>query len=232
MASLENTSPHGPLLLYIYWDHSNLFIEAQHMADRIDREEFGDDAAYRVRINFHNMMELACENRKVAKAVAAGSVPPEMKMVWKKMEEEEGIRTEIIDRNEMGGSEKDLPDLKLQWEMLLDGMNHQKTPGTVVLLTGDGAGWAYGKGFLTSLQGMKKGGWNIELISWSQSCNRWLKEWVIQNGHFTSLDTFYRSVTFLVPSENRPEWRGRPSSPLQLWRKRASPFAKCPQDKM
>ena len=28
--------------------------------------------------------------------------------------EEEGIRTEIIDRNEMGGSEKDLPDLKLQ----------------------------------------------------------------------------------------------------------------------
>ena len=76
------------------------------MADRIDREEFGDDAAYRVRINFHNMMELACENRKVAKA---GSVPPEMKMVWKKMEEE-GIRTEIIDRNEMGGSEKDLPD--------------------------------------------------------------------------------------------------------------------------
>ena len=83
------------------------------MADRIDREDFGGDAAYRVRINFHNMMELACENRKVAKAVAAGSVPPEMKMVWKKMEEE-GIRTEIIDRNEMGGSEKDLPDLKLQ----------------------------------------------------------------------------------------------------------------------
>ena len=147
-------------------------------------------------------------------------------MVWKKMEEE-GIQTEIIDRNEMGGS---LPDLKLQLEMLLDGMNHQKTPGTVVLLTGDGAGWAYGKGFLTSLQGMKKGGWNIDVISWSQSCKRWLKEWVVRNGHFTSLDTFYRSVTFLVPSENRPEWRGRPSSPLQLWRKRASPFAKRPED--
>ena len=115
------------------------------MVDRIDREEFGDDAAYRVRINFHNiMMDFACEKRKVAKAVAAGSVPPEMKKVWKQMEQ--GIRTEVIDRSEMGGSEKDLPDLKLQREMLLDGMTNHKTPGTVVLLTGDGAGWAYGKG--------------------------------------------------------------------------------------
>ena len=80
MASLENTSPHQPLLVYIYWDHSNIFIGAQHMADRIDREEFGDDAAYRVRINFHN-------KRKVAKA---GSVPQEMK----KQMEEQGIYTD------------------------------------------------------------------------------------------------------------------------------------------
>ena len=109
----------------------------------------------------------------------------------------------------MGGSEKDLPDLKLQRVMLLDGMTNHKTPWTVVLLTGDGAGWAYGKWFLPTLKGMKEGGWNIELISWSQSCNRWLREWVIQNGQFTSLDDFYRSVTFLVPSENLPEWAPR-----------------------
>ena len=70
----------------------------------------------------------------------------------------EGVRTEIIDRSGLEGSEKELPDLKLQWQMLLDGINNHSTPGTVILLTGDGAGSAYGKGFLTTLQGMKAGG--------------------------------------------------------------------------
>jgi hypothetical protein len=39
-----NPSPHQPLLVYIYWDNLNLFIEAQHMADRLEREEFGDNS--------------------------------------------------------------------------------------------------------------------------------------------------------------------------------------------
>jgi hypothetical protein len=198
--SLENTSPHQPLLVYIlgplkhnYSSRPSTWLIERSLGT-MPPTESGSISTI--------MMELACEKRKVAKAVAVGSVPQEMKKVWKQMEEQ-GIRTEVIDRSEMGGSEKDLPDLKLQREMLLDGMTNHKTPWTVVLLTGDGAGWAYGKWFLPTLKGMKEGGWNIELISWSQSCNRWLREWVIQNGHFTSLDDFYRSVTFLVPSENR-----------------------------
>ena len=219
----------SPVYVYIYWDHSNIFIEAQNMAHEVDHKEFGDDVAYRVRINFHNLLELAREDRMLVKAVAAGSVPPEMKSVWKSLQAE-GVRTEIIDRSEMGGSEKDIPDLHLQREMLLDGMINK--PGTIVLLTGDGAGWAYGKVFLPTLQGLKSGGWNVELLSWTNSCNKWLREWVIEKGHFTSLDHFYNSVTFLEPSENKPQqWRGRPSTKLELWRKRASPFARAPQDK-
>ena len=160
--------------------------------------------------------------------MAAGSVPPELKNVWKSLRAE-GVRTEIIDSSEMGGSEKEIPDLHLQREMLLDGMNN-KPPGTIVLLTRDGASWAYGKVFLSTLKGMKNGGWNIELLSWTNSCNKWLKEWVIEKGHFTSLDQFYHSITFLEPSENKPQWKGRPSSKLQLWQKRASPFARAPQE--
>ena len=134
--------------------HSNIFIEAQHMADEIDREDFGEDVAYRVRIDFRNLLELARENRTVAKAVAAGSVPPEMEEIWKNLRSE-GVRKKIID------GRKAVPDLHLQQEMLLDGMNNE--PGTVVLLTGDGAGWGYNKGFLPALQGMRKGGWTTQL---------------------------------------------------------------------
>ena len=70
---------------------------------------------------------------------------PEMKDVWKQLHSE-GVSTKIIDRNQKGGAEHNLPNVRLQWEMLHDAMNMK--PGTVVLLTGDGAGWGYGKGFL------------------------------------------------------------------------------------
>ena len=156
----------------------------------------------------------SCSTWLVAKAVAAGSVPPEMKEVWENLRSS-GVRTEIIDRRETGNAERELPDLHLQREMLLDALLNK--PGTVVLLTGDSAGWAYNKGFLPVLKGMKQRGWHIEVLSWSHSCNTWLRQWVVQNGHFTSLDTFYPSITFLKPSENRQEWGGAWMPALRMW---------------
>ena len=243
--------------VYVYWDQSNIFIEAQRMADKLDRN-FGDDVAYRIHIDFRKLLHLARENRLVAKAVAAGSVPPEMKEVWENLRSSgvrteiivakavaagsvppemkevwenlrsSGVRTEIIDWRETGNAERELPDLHLQREMLMDGMLNK--PGTAVLLTGDGAGWAYNKGFLPVLKAMKQRGWQIELLSWSHSCNTRLRQWVVQNGHFTNLDTFYPSITFLKPSDNRQEWGGRPSSSVELWRKRAGPFDRPPRE--
>ena len=269
--------------VYVYWDQSNIFIEAQRMADKLDRN-FGDDVAYRIHIDFRKLLHLARENRLVAKAVTAGSVPPEMKEVWENLRSSgvrteiidwketgnaerelpdrkllhlarenrlvakavtagsvppemkevwenlrsSGVRTEIIDWKETGNAERELPDLHLQREMLMDGMLNK--PGTAVLLTGDGAGWAYNKGFLPVLKAMKQRGWQIELLSWSHSCNTRLRQWVVQNGHFTNLDTFYPSITFLKPSDNRQEWGGRPSSSVELWRKRAGPFDRPPRE--
>ena len=40
-----------PVMLYIYWDYSNIFIEAQHIAQTTEKE-YGDDACYRVRLHF------------------------------------------------------------------------------------------------------------------------------------------------------------------------------------
>ena len=80
--------------------------------------------------------------------------------------------------------------------MMYDTLN-VKEPGTVVFLTGDGAGWRYRKRFLPTLQSMKKHHWKIEMISWEMSCNQWLKEWVLQNGLFVRLDDFYKSITYI-----------------------------------
>ena len=68
-----------------------------------------------------------------------------MEEVRKTLQEVE-VRTEVVNRSAMGGSERDVPDLLLHWEMLLDGFTC-KPLRTVLLLMGDGAGWTYGKDF-------------------------------------------------------------------------------------
>ena len=69
--------------VFIYWDNSNIFHEAQRLAEE---QEEGPGARYRVRIHFENMLRLAHADRLVRKALAAGTVPPEMRQLWNRME--------------------------------------------------------------------------------------------------------------------------------------------------
>lgn len=62
--------------VFLYWDNSNVFVEAQRLAE--ERDE-GPNARYRVRINFDNLLRLAQADRPLKKAFAAGSVPPQMR---------------------------------------------------------------------------------------------------------------------------------------------------------
>ena len=72
--------------VFIYWDDSNIFHEAQRLAE--ERGE-GANARYRVRVNFDNLMRLAHADRHLQKALAVGSVPPEMRQLWNRMESRE-----------------------------------------------------------------------------------------------------------------------------------------------
>ena len=138
--------------VFIYWDNSNIFHEAQRLAE--EREK-SPDARYRVRIDFENMMRLARADRDVKKALAAGSVPPEMRQLWNRMESV-GVDVQLFDRGSTGRGEQDIPDRLLQLEMLKDALIFNGDPGIVVLLTGDGAGYFEGAGFHTDLELMHK----------------------------------------------------------------------------
>ena len=79
-------------------------------------------------------------------------------------------------------------------------------PATVVLLTGDGAGYRRKVGFHTTLERMQRNGWKIEVLSWEGCCNKRMRRWVESCGIFVPLDNFYHSVTFLehgLDSEGR-----------------------------
>ena len=133
--------------VFIYWDNSNIFFEAQRLAEE---RNTGPDARYRVRINFANMLRLAHADRPVEKARAAGSVPPEMRQLWNRLESQ-GVEVQLFDRGSAGAGEQEMPDRVLQLRMLEDGWDYNGNPGIAVMLTGDGAGYYGGRGILPDL---------------------------------------------------------------------------------
>ena len=202
--------------VFIYWDNSNIFHEAQRLAEERDGTP---DARYLVRIQFERMMDLARAERTVRSAVAAGSVPPEMRQLWNRLEYS-GVEVHLYDRGDPSRREQDMPDRVLQLRMLEDALDYNGDPGIVVLLTGDGTGYSEGVGFRATLERMHKRDWRIEILSWTHSCNQRMRRWAEENGVFVALDDFYDSITFREPS--RPGHKlapGRDAAPLDLARR-------------
>lgn len=205
--------------VFIYWDNSNIFYEAQRFAE--DRDE-GPGARWRVRINFDNMLRLAHADRVVEKAVAVGSVPPEMEQLWNRMENK-GIEVRFFDRGSVNRGEQEMPDRILQLQMLEDGFDHNGDPGIVVLLTGDGAGYHKGAGFHRTIERLHGRGWKVEILSWRHACNRRMREWAENEGVFIALDDYYEAITFMAPSAPGHELAvARRSGTLDLSRRKTS----------
>ena len=182
--------------VFVYWDNSNVFHEAQRLAE--ERGE-GPGARYRVRLHFENLLRLAHADRPVKKAIAAGSVPPEMRQLWNRMEAR-GMEVQLFNRGAAGRGEQEVPDLILQQRMLEDALDHNGDPGIVALLTGDGAGYDEGTGFHTTLERMHKRGWRVEILSWAHAADRRMRAWAEEHGVFVPLDDFYDAITFMEPS--------------------------------
>ena len=205
--------------VFIYWDTSNVFHEAQRLAE--EKAE-GPGARFRVRLHFENTLRLAHADRPVEKAIAAGSVPPEMRQLWNRMESE-GMRVRLFDRGAPDRGEQEMLDRMLQLEMLQDALDYNSDVGIVVLLTGDGAGYIEGAGFHSTLERMHRRGWRVEILSWAHSTNQRMRRWAEQNGVFVALDDFYDSITFMEPS--RPGFElapARAQAELHLSRRQVS----------
>lgn len=197
--------------VFIYLDNSNIFISAQESA----AEREGESARSRVRIHFRNLLALAHAGRPIERAISVGSIPPELRQVWNRLENED-VEVQLLERGALHGSEQGV-DQVLQTIMLRDTVDYNGVPGIAVLLTGDGSGFVDGVGFHADIERMHGRGWDIEVLSWRHSCNRRMREWAEENGKFIALDDFYNSITFLEGA-----WPGQPvadpryAEPLQL----------------
>ena len=208
--------------VFVYWDNSNVFHEAQRLAE--ERRE-GPGARYRVRIHFENLLRLAHADRPLEKALAAGSVPPEMRQLWNRLESQ-GVEVRLVDRGSRERGEQEMPDRVLQLRMLEDALDYNGDPGVVALLTGDGAGYLEGAGFHATLERMRKRGWRVEILSWAHATNQRMRQWAEANGVFVALDDFYEAITFMEPSRPGHELAlARDRAELDLSRRQVSPPA-------
>ena len=196
--------------VFIYWDDSNIFIGAKDVAAERD----GGKARHRVRLHFRNLLELARAGREIEHAVAVGSIPPELRHVWNRLEGE-GVAVHLLERGAGQGREQGV-DSTLQSAMLRDALDYNGHPGTVVMLTGDGAGFYDGVGFHADLERMHGRGWGIEVLSWRHSCNNRMRQWAEQAGVFVALDDFYESITFLESGPGDPIGSSRDEVPVDL----------------
>lgn len=182
--------------VFVYWDNSNMFYGAQALADE---REGTSGARYLIRIHFAHMLRLAHADRPLEKAQVAGSVPPELRQLWNRLENED-VEVSLFDRGSPERGEQGTPDQWLQLRMLEDAVDNNGNPGIVVLLTGDGAGYVEGRGFHSTLERMHKKGWKVEILSWRHTCNKRMRLWAEEKGVFVALDDYYEAITFREPS--------------------------------
>lgn len=173
----------------IFWDNSNVYVPTVDVA----KEREGAIVGGALRIQFNNLYELARAGRQVIGGYCVGTTSFRNPRLEARLTAV-GVGLEFFERGRDSGGEQAV-DQALQVHMLRSLVD--LPPGVAVLLTGDGAGAGSGRGYLSDLQRMYRGGWNVEVISWSAACHRGLRAWAEEHGHFVALDDYYESVTFL-----------------------------------
>ncbi len=199
--------------VFLFWDNSNIFISAKDIA--AGRE--GRAARDQVRLHFENLLQLALAGRTLGRAFVVGSVPPEQRALWERLEAATGVRPELYERGQVSGQEQGL-DQCLQVHMLRT-ISDNRDPEVAVLMTGDGKGYDDGVGFHADMERMNRAGWGIEVVSWERTCKRALRTWAERAGCFVRLEDYYESVTFLeggrramaIDLSRRPRATPRPS---------------------
>jgi hypothetical protein len=181
--------------VYIFWDHSNIFVPAKEVARR--RE--GLSAERDIRIHFQNVFALARAGRTVPKAICVGSSGTQLQPVLSRLAAT-GVDLEFYERGGQSRSEQGV-DQCLQVHMLRV-LADVATPAVAVLLTGDGVGYESGVGFHADLERLSRRGWGVEVISWDDACNQKLKRWAKAVGMYIPREDYYHSVTFRAGLRN------------------------------
>ena len=201
----------------VYWDNSNIYHRTRAVAEKRGfRSADGE-----VRVDFQGLKRLAFAGREGLAlpggrepVIVAASTPPDNgEQVWRSMAAPGEVRilTKFDRRGRIKqnipGEEQNVPDMKLQLEMMRDALDSLGGPGVAVLLSGDG-------GFLPWLKRMHAVGWGVEVLAWESGCSprmrRWVREHAGESVVHVRLDDYFDEVTYEVTPSRDLGSRGWP----------------------
>lgn len=177
-------------VVHIFWDNSNLFARMQDTCD--DRKGGGKELGHRLdaRVKFTSMFDFAACGRTVERAVALGSVPPDLASIWQHLGKV-GIIVDLQERGAQSGKEQGV-DQALQLQMM-NSLVDREIPAVAVLLTGDG-------GFRPYVDRLIKNGWGVEVLCFSRGFSPKLQQIARGSGgrgKYVRLDGWYDQLTYL-----------------------------------
>jgi hypothetical protein len=193
--------------VHLYVDLANIWAGAQAVATELG------DPRWSVRLSAEGLKSVMAANREVVGTtlVANVGVPEPVRRHF-----EAQFKVSTVDFGPSFGREQSADEL-LQVDMLLDLFRFE--PGVLVLATGDGAGWAQGRGFTQALIAARRRGFGIEVVSFRSTLNPRLRLLAENSGRLVELDPYYRSITFLEGLRSREgvNLRHRPMAEPHLW---------------
>lgn len=208
MAQAMQLRPATEEAAHLYVDFSNLWY-----AIRAEAARRGDPEGT-VRLHAANLRHILAGGRPVADSVLVANreIPGSVLDRFRPF-----FNVELVESGRVTGKEQAGDEL-LQ-NAIYRSIFRAATPGTVVVATGDGAGWSAGRGFCETLSASRRQGFGVEVASFEASLNRTLRGLAETVGAVVSLDPFYESISFLehLRPARQPSLVHRPSAAPREW---------------
>lgn len=181
-------SPFNPVSeapVYLFVDLSNLSWSAREEA--LARGE----PAWALRLHAEHLFGVLAAGRRVDRAVliADARLAETVLRAYRRWFDVRLAEPGLLTGKEQGADEK--------LQVALYETLYAADSGTIVLATGDGAGWKDGRGFCPAIRTARREGLGIEVVAFARSFNRTLRTLASNLGAAVLLDEFYESVTFL-----------------------------------
>jgi hypothetical protein len=208
----------GGEVVHLFVDLSNLWYALRAEAAR------RGDPDWAVRLHSANLRRVLAAGRPVGEAVlVANSAVPRSVLAHLRPH----FALELVEAGRESGREQAGDEL-LQ-NALYRTILGDSRPGTVVIATGDGAGWRTGRGFCPAAEAAHRLGFGVEIASLSVVLNGHLGELARKLGVLVELDRFYDSIAFLegLRPARTPSLAHRPTAepatlPVDTWPIRAA----------
>lgn len=165
-----------------------------------------------LRLSAEGLFRTMAAGREVASAtlVANAHVPDEAVHHFRRF-----FQVEQVEVGRWSGTEQ-AADETLQNRLLLTALRPE-TVGTIVLATGDGAGWRVGLGFCPALVVARRRGLGIEVLAFSSSLNPSLRRLAEATGIVVDLDRQYHAITFIEAGRPVGSPQARATSAAHAW---------------